>query len=342
MAAPVTQVIHAFHPVCVVAPPFFAARLLAVTRTLHRPRRRPYALSPAHPHPLHAPNRHRSTRHLHLYPRSQPPLTIHSTPNGLVTDTFQTQILTLPATTFTLTVPGKLTRTYRGAFTLTSRANTLIPVVVMDTETAVASIVAAEAPPHAQPEALKAQSIASRSFLLANLAAHHNFDACDTTHCQFLRSPPPSGNPAALATQATHHLVLTWRASPAEPASIIPAMYSRSCGGHTHAHPTKLAAYPFYAVPCAYCLRHPESWTRPNPGAVTSTEEQRLAFNRTHGWSAIPSNTHTASSGQLEGRGTGHGIGLCQLGAEDLARRGATYAEILRHFYPNTSLIPLP
>jgi stage II sporulation protein D len=38
------------------------------------------------------------------------------------------------------------------------------------------------------------------------------------------------------------------------------------------------------------------------------------------------------------GRGWGHGVGMCQLGAYDLARRGRSYAEILRTYYQGIDL----
>jgi stage II sporulation protein D len=255
-------------------------------------------------------------------------------------EAISTTSLTLPDSSFTLTVPGKLTRFYRAALSVTVTHGALQPILTIPTELAVASIVTAEAPPHAPLEALKAQAVVSRSFLLANTHGHPNFDACDTTHCQFLRSPPPPSSPAARATRATQNQVLTWRAAPESLPQVVAAMYSRSCGGRTRPHPTTPDRYPYYAVPCAYCLRHPERWTRPATRAPT-TEQQRLAYNRTHGWSAIPSNNSTATPHALEGTGTGHGIGLCQLGAADLAAHGTPYPQILAHYFPNTNLTRL-
>jgi stage II sporulation protein D len=267
------------------------------------------------------------------------PAQLNGHPQTITTVTLTSeQSLTLPEATVTLTVPGKLTRTYRGAITVTPHDGALLPVLTIDSELAVASIVAAESPPNAPFEALKAQAIASRSFLLATPPGPL-YDATDTTHDQFLRSPPPPNSPAARATAATAHIVLTWR--PGTTPLIVRAMYARSCGGHTRPHPSSNPAdYPFYAVTCSYCLRHPERWTRTAPS--TPTEQARIAWNRAHGWSAIPSNTHTQSGALIQGQGTGHGVGLCQLGAADLAAHGQTATQILAHYYPNTTLTRLP
>jgi stage II sporulation protein D len=40
----------------------------------------------------------------------------------------------------------------------------------------------------------------------------------------------------------------------------------------------------------------------------------------------------------FRGRGYGHGVGLCQWGAEGLAELGQTYRKILSHYYPNSHL----
>ena len=256
---------------------------------------------------------------------------------------------------FWLEVPGKLRRQYSGTLEIQKHGQILEAIVTMPLEVAVASVVQAESPPGAGIEALKAQAVAARSFLVARQTAHTDFDFCDTTHCQFLRSPPAAGSPAAEAARATAGLVLSWKEEGDAREHTLAAMYARSCGGRSRTLGeigVKSAGYPYYTVHCTYCSRHPEVWRRQpagaGPGSATlpQTEGERLAFNRIHGWGAIPSiaggdaTTGAANDrdGLLTGRGIGHGIGLCQLGAVDMARRGAGFAEILAHYYPNTKL----
>ena len=40
----------------------------------------------------------------------------------------------------------------------------------------------------------------------------------------------------------------------------------------------------------------------------------------------------------LHGKGWGHGVGLCQIGAAVMASQGYTYKEILKHYYPDTEV----
>ena len=40
----------------------------------------------------------------------------------------------------------------------------------------------------------------------------------------------------------------------------------------------------------------------------------------------------------LHGAGWGHGVGLCQIGAANMAHKGMDYKTILQHYYPNTTL----
>jgi stage II sporulation protein D len=40
----------------------------------------------------------------------------------------------------------------------------------------------------------------------------------------------------------------------------------------------------------------------------------------------------------FQGAGFGHGVGMCQTGAIGMGEAGKSYREILRHYYPGTSI----
>ncbi len=244
------------------------------------------------------------------------------------------------AVPFTLAVPppslhGTIRRQYTGTLELQRAGSALQPVVIMELEAATASIVQAESPARATLPYLRAQAIVSRSFLLAAATGHRSFDFCDTTHCQFLRESPPSHAPAAVATHDARGQSLIYNGQP------LAAMYSRSCGGHTRTLADlglPVTGYPYYAVDCEFCLHHPEQWHRALDPANPTTERERLAHNRIHGWSALPSGVFTRSVDGIAGTGIGHGLGLCQRGAAAMAAAGSDHREILSHYYPNTIL----
>ena len=54
--------------------------------------------------------------------------------------------------------------------------------------------------------------------------------------------------------------------------------------------------------------------------------------------------TRRGAQGETEfvflGRGWGHGVGLCQNGAYGMALAGATYDQILRHYYTGIEIVP--
>jgi len=247
-----------------------------------------------------------------------------------------------------LTIPGKIKRRYQGVFELKVREGELIPVVTMELETAVAAVVQAETIPGTPMEALKAQAVVSRSYFVAGGGRHTDFDFCDLTHCQFLREPAAADSPAAFAAAATQGLVLTYQEKP------IAAMFTRSCGGHTRT-PREVglpeAGYPYFSVPCDFCHTNPFRWTRKVSREdaallILRGENGRLAIGRRLGWNAVPSNNFKGRKEDdeviLEGVGQGHGLGLCQRGARDMAEHGSDFQAILEHYFPNTRLEGFP
>ena len=202
-------------------------------------------------------------------------------------------------TDFVLSVPGRIRRHYRGTLRVTRQpAGELIAVVTMALETAVASTVAAESPPDAGAAMLEAQAIVTRSYYAGGQHRHQQFDFCDTTHCQFIKDPPPVGSPPSQAARATSGQVLVYHGRKFAP------FYAARCDGLLAPLPASRVGpgdYPYFAVKCGYCLR--------NPSKVAAKANARP-----------------------------HHHGMCQLGADDLAKQGSTAAQILAHYYPGAEL----
>jgi len=68
----------------------------------------------------------------------------------------------------------------------------------------------------------------------------------------------------------------------------------------------------------------------------------RLAIGRDIGWDRLKSNWYDVRMEgdhiAFHGRGSGHGVGLCQVGAEVMGEEGRSYREILSFYYPGTKL----
>jgi hypothetical protein len=191
-------------------------------------------------------------------------------------------------TRFTICLPNGIEREYYGRLEVRRHFYELQLIVEMDREVAVASILAAEGAYSLPPEALRAQAIAARSYMLAVGGRHDGFDMCDTTHCQRLESPPTPNNVVTKAALATRGEVLTYL------DKVVPAMYSANCGGHTRSFGAAGLANGDYSFPAVECSR--------------------------------------------QGHASGHGVGLCQLGAMDMAAAGASATEILAHYFPGTEI----
>lgn len=72
---------------------------------------------------------------------------------------------------------------------------------------------------------------------------------------------------------------------------------------------------------------------------VTATDFYH-GIGRRAGWAAVRSTMFKLLAGKdyvmLDGLGSGHGVGMCQWGAEGMARKGFKYRDILKHYYPGT------
>ncbi|MDE6770794.1 MAG: DUF4922 domain-containing protein, partial [Muribaculaceae bacterium] len=64
----------------------------------------------------------------------------------------------------------------------------------------------------------------------------------------------------------------------------------------------------------------------------------RRLLSPTHLYSSVFDIEDCGEEVKLVGRGWGHGVGLCQIGAARMALEGASCEEILRFYYPDTTL----
>jgi stage II sporulation protein D len=78
------------------------------------------------------------------------------------------------------------------------------------------------------------------------------------------------------------------------------------------------------------------------PGTPISASTLRFAVGRSLGWNKLKSDWYeVAAEGDhfiFHGKGVGHGVGLCQTGAREMAREGKSYREILAFYYPGAAI----
>ena len=75
---------------------------------------------------------------------------------------------------------------------------------------------------------------------------------------------------------------------------------------------------------------------------IVPASQLRFQIGRTIGWDRIKSDLYEVRrEGDLflfHGYGAGHGVGLCQAGADRMGESGRDYRDILAHYYPGTTI----
>jgi stage II sporulation protein D len=235
-------------------------------------------------------------------------------------------------------------------------------------------VLAGEAEPNAPEGELQALAIAIRTYATFNAGRHgrDGFDLCDTTHCQVMRAANAATRHAALAT-ATQ--ILTWNGLPAEifysascggrsesaaaiwPGSNLPYLQAVEDDVHDADMPwsytlrlvelQRLLAQRGFA---GDRLKDVRVGSRTSSGRVATLrlsgmEPEVIAgdqFRLMVSARDLKSTAFTVEKhgDELEftGRGYGHGVGMCVIGAGRRARRGETAAQILAQYYPGLSI----
>lgn len=126
---------------------------------------------------------------------------------------------------------GSEDRQYRGLLELKPAKEGLTAVNIVRLEEYLQAVVPSEMSASWPLEALKVQSVAARSYTLANLGKHsrQGFDLCSTVDCAAYRGLNREYEVSNQAVQATAGEVMTYDGQP------VNAVYSANSGGHTAA-----------------------------------------------------------------------------------------------------------
>lgn len=161
-------------------------------------------------------------------------------------------------------------RSYRGILEILAKKGGLTAVNLVPLDDYLLSVVPEEMPTDWPAEALKAQSIAARSFALHNRDRHgaDGFDLCTTTHCQVYTGVGAEKTASTAAIKATEGEVLFYGTEP------IDALFHTDSGGMTENSENVWGSFVPYLRAVKDTPAKTMPWTKEVPVAVF---EQKLA-----------------------------------------------------------------
>jgi stage II sporulation protein D len=273
-------------------------------------------------------------------------------------------------------LPSLKTRRYDDNVSFSVDYNRILMVNQVQLDKYLAGVVEAEGGPNALPEYYKAQSLLCRTYITKNMERHieEGFNLCDEVHCQAFKGRSERNPEIIKATKATHGQVIIDNDS-----NLITAAFHANCGGQTtNSGSIWLVSKPYLvSVKDPYCAgKFNSSWERKIPAykwkeyvkkkgfAVSlAAPAGDFAFYQTHrkefykigkdsvscnnirtDWHLKSSFFSVIPSGNefiIKGKGYGHGIGLCQDGAMNMAKAGKNYKEIVDFYYKGVRIIDL-
>ena len=267
-------------------------------------------------------------------------------------------------------------RWYRGRLLIMPTDEGITAINYVDIEHYLYSVVGGEMIPSWPLEALKAQAVSARSYALYHRekTADKIYDVGDNTFWQMYRGVEDEYVSTQEAVNETAGQIL------AHDGSVIEAVFHSSSGGHTeNVEDVWQEPRPYLRAVRDYDQEAPVyQWTEVftladisqlidgvgNVLSIVPTEktphgrvrslkitgdqgeksvtgaEFRTALSLRSTLFSIQPMTGS-STFQVEGRGFGHGLGLSQYGAYAMAGQGATYQDILRHYYTDAYLARL-
>ncbi len=287
-------------------------------------------------------------------------------------------------------------RNYKGSlYVYLSKASKMVVVNNVDLEDYVLSVVEDETSSIKNIEAIKANAVAARSYVLAAYKTRHggeDYHFCDLTHCQLYRGVKKFRSSVVKAVKETNGYIITYKGNP------IWAMYHSVCGGRTedafllwgydtmpylksvsdkidgvalcktgwgYRWRTKISKKRMKDFLLSYHLIDKNekvvdikisSFTLSGRVNTITFITDKKSFDmrgvdfyhligRKISWLAIKSTWFVISSDKkyyiFDGQGYGHGVGMCQKGADKMAELGYSWQDIIHYYYKNVDIVKL-
>jgi stage II sporulation protein D len=247
---------------------------------------------------------------------------------------------------------------------------------VADLEKYIAGVIESEGGPVAHAEFYKAQAILARTYAIKNFYRHgtEGYNLCDAEHCQAYKGKSRMNGDIPAAALATRDLVLyDLRGNPVNPP------FHSNCGGMTaDADQVWDKALPhLHSVTDPFCRNSRnatwettmsrDEWISYLTGkgfnkiqlsqadlnySQTNREKYYALASRQIKFSDIRKDLSlksawfsVAASGDkimLHGKGYGHGAGMCQEGAMNMAEKGYVYVDILHYYFKDVTIGRIP
>ncbi len=278
---------------------------------------------------------------------------------------------------FKVGVAGEL-RTYEDNLECKVEGKSFVLLNRVELERYIAGVVESEAGLRAAPEYFKLQAILCRTYALRNLDRHavDGYNLCDNVHCQAYYSKSYKIPAILKATVATNGLVIT-----DDKFDLINATFHSNCGGETcNSEDVWLTPLPYLrAVKDTFCIKSKnarwkkvmtqQQWAKylSNLGvdkSLDSVVNEEVVYyspaNRQFSFYFPGKSVKTTQmrndlklksayfkvecrndSVYLQGKGYGHGVGLCQEGAIQMAKQGYAYNQIIRYYFTGVFLVNL-
>lgn len=276
---------------------------------------------------------------------------------------------------WTILSPASKMRAYEGDFELSIAKGELKLINVLDIDTYLEGVVSSEGGAGHRLAYYEAQAVISRTYALNNLNRHQNedFALCERVHCQAYLGKRAGSAIIDTAVQHTKGFVLL-----DANAHYYPTFFHANCGGQTcePQYIWNEQVNGLKSFQDTFCIHTKQAtwvksiplqdWTNfivdkyhfPIQDSLSSAlmqsfaQTQRMAFYL-HPVYGIPLRdlreqfklkstffdaVVVGNEVMLYGKGFGHGVGLCQEGAMQMAKKGYTFDQILTYYYPGAIL----